>query len=178
MPKKSSPEKKNKKTKSAPAEDRFVTNFTTIMQRFPEYHGSILSKKDKEIVDDFFTRMTKFTEKTFTEFNPAHPLMAFLLVNFPEEILRCSCNPFRQSLIYRSTNFVGAVFQVVIDCRQDEDDDSDDFIPPSTAKNYLYSMLRFIEILGVYSAYFKSKKCQCEAKGRTSSCYYFRQALF
>lgn len=146
---------------------KFVTNFTMVMQRFPEFHGADMSPSDREIVFDFFARVARFTEKTFNDFNPSHLLMAFILVNFPEETtLECRCNPFRQSLFYRSVNFVGAVFQVVVDCKYDEDDGSDDFLPLFTAKNYLYSLIRFNETLKMYSVYFNSKQCRCEAGRR------------
>ena len=154
----------NKPIKQANENKKFVTNFTMVMQRFPEYYGADLSPGDREIVYDFFARVARFTEKTFDDFNPSHLLLAFMLVNFPDEtLLGCMCNPFRHSLLYRSVNFVGAVFQVVVDCKSDEDDGSDDFLPLFTAKNYLHSMIRFNETLHMFNAYFNSKMCRCEA---------------
>ncbi len=159
----------------------FVTNFLAIMLHFPSKCGQLLSHEDEAYVCDFFVRVARFASKTTAtalfSFTPLHPITAFMIANYPEETLRCSCNPFRPSILHRSLRFVGACFQVVVECRRDEDDSADDFLPPSTAQNFFASLVDYIEVLRMYSIFFKNRPpCQCQVKVTCSYPYYNAQS--
>ena len=149
----------------------FVSKFNSIMLRFPAYRGQPLSRAEEDCVREFFVRVAEFASKKKKSeqqqqfsYNPLHPITAFMIVNYPEETLHCRCNPFRSSILHRSLRFVSACFQVVIDCSQEEDDRAADFLPPTTAEKYFSSLVNFMEVLRMYSLFFKSKPCQCEEK--------------
>jgi hypothetical protein len=143
----------------------FVSKFHSIMLRFPAYCGQLLSRAEEDHVREFFVRVARFSSKGGSfPYNPLHPITAFMIVNYPEETLHCHCNPFRSSILHRSLRFVCACFQVVIDCSREEDDGAADFLPPTTALKYFSSLVGYMEVLRMYSLFFKSKPCQCDKK--------------
>ena len=150
---------------SIPCSDLFVSKFHSIMLRFPAYCGQLLSRAEEDHVREFFVRVAEFSSKGEPfSYNPLHPITAFMIVNYPEEILHCHCNPFRPSILHRSLSFVCACFQVVIDCSREEDDGAADFLPSTTALKYFSSLVDYMEVLRMYSLFFKSKPCQCDKK--------------
>jgi hypothetical protein len=150
---------------SIPCSDLFVSKFHSIMLRFPAYCGQLLSRAEEDHVREFFVRVAEFSSKGEPfSYNPLHPITAFMIVNYPEETLHCHCNPFRSSILHRSLRFVCACFQVVIDCSREEDDGAADFLPSTTALKYFSSLVDYMEVLRMYSLFFKSKPCQCDKK--------------
>jgi hypothetical protein len=173
MTRKSSGKKQHRKKNIIVAEapkDRFVTKFLLVASRFPSNCREKLSKSDKAHVGDFFTRVARFSSAAPFSFEPMHAFTAFLVVNFPGEVLQCQCNPFRETLMHRSLRFVGACFQVVIDCSEAEDDSDWSFLPKNTASNYIASLMDYIEVLAMYGVFLRDKLCRCEAGALTGEC--------
>jgi hypothetical protein len=148
-----------------PTKGKFVSDFLTVMQRFPESEEGRIIRKDVQCVQEFFSRVAQYAEgNQDAVLKPGYYLAAFLLVNFPERDLTCKCNPFNQSFMHRSLDFVGAVFQVIIDCHASEDDERKDFLPRTTAENFRLKHSLFSEVLDCYLDFAKAKSCPCYVK--------------
>ena len=133
---------------------KFVSNFLTVMHRFPASKDGKMTHVEAKIVKCFFVRVSKFADKTLLFVDHQQLLTAFLIVNFPEEYNMTSpSNPFCKSLLYRSISFVGAAFQVVIDCSSSEDDSKEGFLPASTADNFKYRKQQFLEALKMHQEF-------------------------
>ena len=153
--KKKSGKKKAATNRTAPAASRapndlFVTNFAMVMQRFPSCKEGYMSASDGKIVRNFYVRVARFADENEITFDPDLLSTAFMFVNFPAYFISTTRNPFGESLLFRSLSFVGAVFQVIIDCNPNEDDSSDNFLPAETAKNFMFRLLQFREAFNRY----------------------------
>jgi len=156
------PTKKRKPRQTPIPDEKFVTKFLAVMQRFPACKRGEISLDEEYAVNTFFYRMVQFTNRGRIEFKPRFLLMAFMIVSFPDVFLSCHCNPFRQSLIYRSLGFVGAVFQATMDCSQSEDDSRADFLPLETADNFATRLNQFLEVLRLHRRFLVEKPCCCQ----------------
>jgi hypothetical protein len=148
-----------------PPKRKFVSRFLKVLQRFPASAEQLLSIADEKCILEFFSRVARFadTHHSLVAFDPAVAATAILMVNFPEAIISCRCNPFRETIFHRSLALVAACFQVAIDCSVDEDEDSSDFLPPHTAKNFLTCLVQYLQVLRQYSIYIKAGQCRCGA---------------
>lgn len=144
---------------------KFVSRFLQAMQQFPASPEHLLSSADENCILQFFTRVTWFADKhhSLVAFDPAVAATAILMVNFPEAIISCHCNPFRETIFHRSLALVAACFQVVIDCSASEDENRTDFLPPHTAKNFLNCLIQYLQVLKQYSIYIRAGQCRCGA---------------
>lgn len=163
-----SKKRNTKQKKAAPKkqynipERLFVSRFLAVLQRFPESEEDKLSKEEENIVNTFFVRLIHYTNGIKITFKPDFLVIAYMLVSFPSTTYLCKCNPFMQSLLYRSVNFVGAVFQVIIDCNESEDDGCDDFLPVGTAENFATKLNAYLEVLKNHYTFGKSGACKCQ----------------
>jgi hypothetical protein len=143
-------------------DEKFVTKFLAVMQRFPACKLGEMSLDDEFVVDTFFYRLVQFTNVERIEFKPRLLLMAFMIVNFPDLFVSCKCNPFRQSLIYRSLGFVDATFQVTMDCSQSEDDSLQDFLPVDIVDNFVARLNQYLQALKLYRRFLIGIPCKCQ----------------
>jgi hypothetical protein len=142
-------------------EKKFVSKFLTVVQRFPESELDQLSQDEENTVNTFFVRLIHYTNGTKITFKPDFLLIAFMYVSFPNTTFLCKCNPFLQSLLHRSLDFVGVVFQVIIDCNESEDDGRNDFLPVATAENFSTKLNSYLEVLRFHYEFEKGGACQC-----------------
>ena len=142
-------------------DEKFVTKFLAVMQRFPENTLGEMSLDDEFVVDTFFYRLVQFTKGGGIEFKPRFLLMAFMIVNFPDLFLSCKCNPFRRSLIYRSLGFVGATFQVTMECSPSEDDAQEDFLPVDIVDTFVARLNKYLEVLRFHRRFLIETPCKC-----------------
>ena len=168
MPSKKRNTKKQKRAalrkESKIPDEKFVSKFLAVLQRFPRSEMDKPSKDDENTVNTFFARLINYTDGTKITFKPDYLLIAFIVVSFADRIFVCECNPFKQSLLYRSLDFVGAVFQVIIDCSESEDDGRRDFLAAGTAENFATKLKLYNEVLNFHYKFEKSGSCQCHKK--------------
>ena len=149
------------KKESKPQDKKFVSKFLAVMQRFPETEMDELSKEEENTVNTFFVRLINYTNGTKITYKPDFLVIAFIVVSFADRIFFCKCNPFKQILMHRALDFVGAVFQVIIDCNESEDDGRDDFLPTRTAENFALKLKLYNEVFKFHYEFEKSGCCRC-----------------